>query len=432
MMKKLATLILLALCASAVADNIKTTLRTATVYFSGAELTHTANVTLKQGENEITLEGLTPNININSLRINVNNSVMLTSSEFTNDYLTEKKQSDLVQLLRDSLNFCNDEVTRLTTAININRTSLALLKTGIETNLGGSVSANATANTNVARRGLSVAELTQNLDFFNTKSTALERSIAADTRKKEELGSVIARLQNQIRQEQSNRGVYNGLLRLNLLASYATNATVTVTYFTSQASWTPFYDMIINDIARPVQLRGRSRVRQTTGIDWNRVNITLSTATPAQTREAPLFSAWFLNFVNPVARVSQPTGGLARQNRISYDMAEERLEEMEVVAVGMGSSQRLLRTGSSPAQNTQPLYIVDGVVFDGDINQLDPNSILSTEVLRDASATAIYGSRAANGVIIITTKQMEDFITAEERQISMEYKIDLPYSIPGN
>ncbi|SDE58152.1 SusC/RagA family TonB-linked outer membrane protein [Cellulophaga baltica] len=51
----------------------------------------------------------------------------------------------------------------------------------------------------------------------------------------------------------------------------------------------------------------------------------------------------------------------------------------------------------------QPLYVVDGIFFD-DINVLNPSDIQQMDILKDASATAIYGSRGANGVVIITTK----------------------------
>ncbi|UTD16385.1 SusC/RagA family TonB-linked outer membrane protein [Tenacibaculum mesophilum] len=54
--------------------------------------------------------------------------------------------------------------------------------------------------------------------------------------------------------------------------------------------------------------------------------------------------------------------------------------------------------------NRDPLYVVDGVPFSGSINSINPSDIESTTVLKDASATAIYGSRGANGVIMITTK----------------------------
>jgi len=54
--------------------------------------------------------------------------------------------------------------------------------------------------------------------------------------------------------------------------------------------------------------------------------------------------------------------------------------------------------------NRAPLYVVDGVPFTGSLNTINPNDISSTTVLKDAAATAIYGSRGANGVIVITTK----------------------------
>ncbi len=52
-----------------------------------------------------------------------------------------------------------------------------------------------------------------------------------------------------------------------------------------------------------------------------------------------------------------------------------------------------------------PLYVVDGVAYEGDISAIDPSDIASTTVLKDASATSLYGSRGANGVVVITTKK---------------------------
>ncbi|MEI9921534.1 MAG: TonB-dependent receptor [Bacteroidota bacterium] len=55
--------------------------------------------------------------------------------------------------------------------------------------------------------------------------------------------------------------------------------------------------------------------------------------------------------------------------------------------------------------NNDPLIVVDGIPFNGTINDLNPNDIVSMDILKDASATAIYGSRGSNGVILITTRQ---------------------------
>lgn len=70
---------------------------------------------------------------------------------------------------------------------------------------------------------------------------------------------------------------------------------------------------------------------------------------------------------------------------------------------GSNAGVRLRGLGSINA-SSDPLYVVDGVPFNGDLNSINPNDIESLTVLKDASASTLYGSRAANGVIMITTK----------------------------
>lgn len=68
-----------------------------------------------------------------------------------------------------------------------------------------------------------------------------------------------------------------------------------------------------------------------------------------------------------------------------------------------GANAEVRIRGVGTVNNASPIYVVDGVITD-DISFLSPNDIASTEILKDASATAIYGSRGANGVIIVSTK----------------------------
>jgi TonB-linked SusC/RagA family outer membrane protein len=64
----------------------------------------------------------------------------------------------------------------------------------------------------------------------------------------------------------------------------------------------------------------------------------------------------------------------------------------------------LVRGKNSITANNDPLIVVDGIPYGGNLSQINPNDIESIEVLKDASAAAIYGSRGANGVILVTTK----------------------------
>lgn len=70
---------------------------------------------------------------------------------------------------------------------------------------------------------------------------------------------------------------------------------------------------------------------------------------------------------------------------------------------GGGTMVRIRGFGS--INNNSPLYVIDGVPTQGTLNQINPNDIESMQILKDASAASIYGARATNGVVIITTKK---------------------------
>ncbi len=69
-----------------------------------------------------------------------------------------------------------------------------------------------------------------------------------------------------------------------------------------------------------------------------------------------------------------------------------------------GSGSQIKIRGIGTVNNSDPLYIVDGMPVDGGIDYLNPTDIASVEILKDAASAAIYGARAANGVVLVTTK----------------------------
>jgi TonB-linked SusC/RagA family outer membrane protein len=112
---------------------------------------------------------------------------------------------------------------------------------------------------------------------------------------------------------------------------------------------------------------------------------------------------------------SDVTGALASVS--SEDFEAQPLTRIDQALEGRAAGVSVVQTSGAPGAgykirirgansisgNNNPLYVVDGLVV-GDINSLNVNDIASMEVLKDASATAIYGSRGANGVVLITTK----------------------------
>lgn len=93
-----------------------------------------------------------------------------------------------------------------------------------------------------------------------------------------------------------------------------------------------------------------------------------------------------------------PTGNVTNQ-------LQGRTSGVTVVGNGSpGSTSKLRIRGFSSFENNDPLYVVDGVPTQ-DISSLNPNDVESMSVLKDAGAASIYGSRASNGVIVVTTKK---------------------------
>lgn len=101
------------------------------------------------------------------------------------------------------------------------------------------------------------------------------------------------------------------------------------------------------------------------------------------------------------------------------ELAKKRVDNVTQALAGEVAGVRVVNTSGQPGTvatvrvrgfgsingNLNPLYVVDGMPFDaGDLNSINPNDVESTTVLKDATATAIYGSRGSAGVILITTK----------------------------
>ncbi|GGZ15876.1 SusC/RagA family TonB-linked outer membrane protein [Echinicola pacifica] len=114
---------------------------------------------------------------------------------------------------------------------------------------------------------------------------------------------------------------------------------------------------------------------------------------------------------------SQLTGAISSVS--SKDITDQPITDARQALQGRSSGVDVTSPGSKPGASPQvrirgrrsfnasnePLYVVDGIPTVGGISDINPNDITSMEILKDASATAIYGSRGANGVVLVTTKR---------------------------
>jgi len=141
-----------------------------------------------------------------------------------------------------------------------------------------------------------------------------------------------------------------------------------------------------------------------------------------------------------VQRKSDLTGAISSvdNSKLVSKGATTVMESLQGQVPGVDITQSSSRVGegfnisirgkSTLGESTSPLFVVDGIVTD-DINFLNPSDIEKIDILKDASSTAIYGSRATNGVVIVTTKQAK--VGADSR-VSVTYDGYVGYKTTAN
>ena len=116
----------------------------------------------------------------------------------------------------------------------------------------------------------------------------------------------------------------------------------------------------------------------------------------------------------PVANISKAIEGQVPGVQTTSGSGQPG-DEAKIIIRGFGSIN----------SSNYPLYVVDGIPFDGDLNSINPGDIESMTILKDASAGALYGSRGANGVVVITTKK------GKTEKLSIDFKASFGLSNRG-
>ena len=289
------------------------TVEKATVYLYGATLTQTATATLKSGSQEVVITGLSPYIEISSLKVTAN-GVLISSTEFSTDYLTPAKDNARINLMKDSLKYYEKKHAEVVNELDINEHLLKMLKDGTLHNM------------QQTEHTVSVADINANMELYKSKADALLKKIDECDSKIMELNQTIQRLNQQIAQDETSGKQQNGVLHLSVSVPKDITTKFTITYFTNTASWTPCYDLNIHDMQPQVTLQAKAQVQQFTGLDWTHTMLTLSNATPNKTSVAPVFSTWFLRLQLRSQRYSNQNARVA-SNVMVYETEAVEVEE---------------------------------------------------------------------------------------------------------
>lgn len=399
--------------------------KAATVYFSGAELSQTTSVNLPVGTSEIVIKNVADYLNESTVQIGAPNSLTVLSVQFTQNYISEyeiDESNPAIKRVRDSITYVQKEIKRIQIDKYSHQQTIEMLDQNKA--VGG-------ANT-----GLNVSELMKLVEYYKAKRTELDNAIVTLSERETKWNKTLTDLNNKLvintqKEDKSSKGK----LILQVMNEIAGNVNLDVTYITNSASWQPFYDLRAENINSPINLMYKAKVMQSTGIDWKKVKLTLSSGNPNQNNVAPLLQAWFLRYGYPAnygsknyetqSNVIQSLAG--KTSGLQVNSASGFVAESDI------DTRIVLRGNRTITGDNEALVVIDGAVSSNTVlAQMPPEVIKSVNVLKGAQASALYGAQGVNGVIVVTTKNMDDYTTIEEQELNVSFDIDIPYDILSN
>lgn len=388
---------------------ITSEIKKVTVFTKGAQIEREATVSLQQGQMILKLTGLSPYIKKESIRVDGDGSYTILTVQHQNDYLNELNKSKEIETLKNKIEELQLKIEDEEAWIKIIKDKLDFLYSnkdiaGKEQSINPEVfkSLNAIYGDNIE---------TLNLDLLKRQRKIIGYKKESD------------KLNNQLTSLNNKSDLPSGTVLVTIESKQIKASKISFNYLVDNAAWYPSYDIRFLGIDRPLNITYKANVRQNTGIDWDNVSLVLSTAKTNISAKIPFLTPFYLQFYYPEIA-----------NALQGRMAGVQISENSG-APGADSEIRI-RGMSSINGISNPLYVVDGIP-QNDISALNPNDIQNIEVLKDASATAIYGSRGANGVVLVTTKSGNDkssvpLTITSKRETSNEYIVDASQTIISN
>ncbi|MDZ4793527.1 MAG: DUF4139 domain-containing protein [Bacteroidota bacterium] len=365
---------------SPAADTARTdaTITNATVYFGyGAELTHESKVKVDAGTKIIVISNLSTNIDINSLQISVPEDVALLSQRYSVYYPTVPPvtRTKEVERMEDSILLVQREIGRVDNLIVIDQEILT--KTGLLIENTIKTSGNKTVTSE---------EVLKLLEYYNNKIEKSKTNIYNHRQTISQLNVRIAEIRKRIAVITAVAPIKQkpyGQVFLQVMNKRTGEIPVSLSYYTQYAGWTAVYDVRVNSKTNKVKLVYKASLTQTTGIDWKKTKLTLSTGTPNFGIVAPVLTPWYLQLYVPGIYTDlqrRAAAGNAQRNLIQSYRDDEKLAE-EVVVNGDGA------------------YKLEGKVA---------------------------------GVKTIDPSNLQQYTTLNEGQLNTNFEIDLPYDIASD
>ena len=416
----------------------KSTIRQVTVFKKGAQVTREAKVEIPAGSSTVKFIGITPHMDKNSIQVKADGDFTILSVSHQLNYFEAAERSEEIVKLELELQKVQDQIEVEKSILQ----SFAEEESLILTNkaIGGQ------------QNGVKIDELKAAAEFYRERIVVIKL-------KRLEINNIIKKLKeskekisDQLSELNDLKGTYTSEILVGINAKTAVIGSFLVSYIVSNAGWVPHYDIRVKDVQNPVNLFYKANVYQTSGEDWNKVNLTLSTGDPSLSGTKPKLFPWRLSFAEPYYaddiyyKKYQPgiysgvtSGNVRRVEGIVREVNGEAMIGANVLIKGttIGTVTDLEGRYSIEVPDYGKELVVsfigfETVEFEITSNKMDvvlgESTMMLSEVAVMSKSSRSKSSRRKKDKKLEATKPLP--VTQVENATSVEFKIEIPYSIP--
>lgn len=264
---------------------VKSEVKSATVYLANAQVTRLATASLENGVNEIILTDLSQYINPNSIQIKLDNpNVVILGVSHRQNYLSKGEANPRLVSIQDSIDDIQFKIMIRQTHKRVYTEEKDLLLKN--KSIGGQ------------QNGVDIDNLMDMADFYRERLQDLETKLLDIEITTKKLQKEEYKLRQQLTELNNNAYKYTGEIIVKISSKGKQSSKLYATYMVNQAGWVPRYDIRSNDLNKPAEFAYKADVYQNTGVDWKNIDITLSTGNPNIDHTQPSLSPWYLSYYN--------------------------------------------------------------------------------------------------------------------------------------
>lgn len=277
-----------------------------TVFFTGAQVNRTSEISLGTGKHIIVLSELPVELNPKSIQVQGIDNCQILSVKHDIKQQQKKKDDPEILALEDQIDDLEERVLEITSELNVYFFEEGLLMEN--RNLGTST------------EGSSIAEIKEAATYYRERLMEISGKKLALRKELDEIKETFVEIYAEMNEiySQTNKTFSQVTVSINCDASIKSD--LDFSYYIPSAGWEPQYDFRVEDISKPLSIVYNADVYQSSGEDWNNVDITLSTSNPSLTGAAPELRAWYLGYnTNTYDRVENSATGNGILRGTVYD-----------------------------------------------------------------------------------------------------------------